>query len=220
MEYDFDVAIYTEYSMSGYDARSSADNIFDYKGYGAGSDDSGILLYVSSEPRKYWFTTHGRGETVFNDRKLAYLESKVLPYLRENDYNSAFAAYAKYSEELLGMGYSEYPDDNWESVNSEKQYEGKRYGNEYTICVIIGALIVPLLIAYMMMKIKISQMNTAVKQNYASNYMKKDSMKLSRSQDLFLYSTVIKTAKPQPNSGSGSHTSSSGRSHGGRGGSY
>ncbi len=89
---------------------------------------------------------------------------------------------------------------------------------KYLLCVIGGALLLPLLLAFAFMKRKLEKMKTAVKQDYAANYMKPGSMNLALSRDIFLYSTVIKTEKPKSNSSS--HTSSSGESHGGRGGSY
>ena len=205
-QYNFDVAIYTENAMSGEDAMNTADDIFDYNGYGAGSGADGILLYVSSDPRKYWFTTHGSGESFFNENGLAYLESKVLPYLKENDYNSAFKAYAEYSKELLEM------------AEQGKPFNEKQYDLKYLLSVIGLALLLPLIFAFVLMKRKLAKMKTAVKQSYAANYMKPGSMNLEYSQDLFLYSTVTKTEKTK--SSSGSHTSSSGERHGGRGGSY
>lgn len=205
-QYNFDVAIYTENVMSGEDAMNTADDIFDYNGYGAGDGADGILLYVSSSPRNYWFSTHGSGETFFNDNGLAYLEKKILPYLKENDFYSAFKAYAEYSDELLEMAAQGEP------------FNKKQYDMTYLLGVIGGALILPLLIAFVFMKRKLAKMKTAVEQNYAANYIKPGSMNLECSQDLFLYSTVTKTEKPK--SSSGSHTSSSGESHGGRGGNY
>ena len=59
-------------------------------------------------------------------------------------------------------------------------------------------------------------MKTAVKNDISGHYMKPDSMKLDFSRDIFLYSAVTKTEKPKPDSGS--HTSSSDRSCGGRSG--
>ena len=61
-------------------------------------------------------------------------------------------------------------------------------------------------------------MKTAVENDYAANYMKPGSMNLTMSRDLFLYSRITKTEKPK--GGSDTHTSSSGRTHGGRGGSF
>lgn len=57
--------------------------------------------------------------------------------------------------------------------------------------------------------------------NYMKN-MKRGSLNVTESRDLFLYKTFTRTAKPKNNSSSGSstHTSSSGSTHGGGGGKF
>ncbi|WP_449077534.1 hypothetical protein [Ruminococcus sp.] len=52
--------------------------------------------------------------------------------------------------------------------------------------------------------------------------MKRGSLNVTESRDLFLYKTFTRTAKPKNNSSSGSstHTSSSGSTHGGGGGKF
>ncbi len=205
-KYDFDIAVYTEEKMSGEEAQGVADDIFDYCGYGAGKNADGMLLYIASSPRVYHFSTHGSGEKFFNDNGLAYLEKKLLPHLKENDYYTAIKLYAKYSEELL------------ETAAQGKPFDKKQYSTEYLCCVIGGALLLPLLLAYLMTKLKLGKMKTAVKNDCAANYIKRGSMRTDMSKDVFLYSTVVKTARQK--SSSGGHTSSSGEHHGGRGGSY
>jgi len=204
--YDFEVAIYIEEEMSGYDAESSADDIYDYQGYGAGENADGILLYLCADTREYHFTTHGYGLTAFNDRGLAYLEGQVLPYLQTDDYAEAFHAYADTAEELLEMAAKGEP------------YNEKQNSPLTVFFIIACALLVPFITAKVMTNKQMSKMNTAVKQRGAANYMKPGSRKISVSRDIFLYSTVTKTEKAK--SSSGTHTSSSGRTHGGRGGSY
>lgn len=205
-KYSFDIAVFTEHEMSGEDAQSTADDIFDYYGYGDGENADGMILYIASEPRVYHFSTHGAGEEIFNDNGLAYLEKQILPYLKENDYYTAIKLYAEHSEELLEMAAEGHP------------FNKKQLSTEYVCGVIGGALILPLLLTYLMMKLKLKKMKTAVKDDYAANYMKPGSMRLNLSRDIFLYSTVTKTERPK--SSSGGHTSSSGEHHGGRGGSY
>lgn len=205
-KYNFDVALYTEEFMSGENAQSTADDLYDYALYGFGENADGIMLYIAKEERLYHFTTHGSGEVIFNDNGLAYLEKKILPSLQEGDYYSAIKIYADTASELLEMAERGTPFD-------EKQLTGG-----YIAGVLGGAVIIPLLLALLMTKIKMKKMKTAVENNYAANYMKKGSMNLSMSRDIFLYSTVTKTEKPKQNSGG--HTSSSGERHGGRGGSF
>ncbi|MBE7050165.1 MAG: TPM domain-containing protein [Ruminococcaceae bacterium] len=205
-KYDFEVAIYTEDDMTSDSAEESADDIYDYQGYGAGENDDGIMLYICSDTREYHFTTHGKGIEYFNSNGLKYLESKVLNHLSENDYYEAFETYIETSEELLKM------------AKSGKPYNEKQYDTKYLIGVIALCLITPLLIAFWLMNKKLKKMKTAVKNNYAKNYVKPGSMNIAVSRDLFLYSRITKTEKPK--SSSGTHTSSSGRTHGGRGGSF
>lgn len=205
-KYGFEVAIYTESDMTSSTAEASADDIYDYQGYGAGENDDGIMLYICSDTREYHFTTHGKGLNYFNANGLAYLESKVVPHLSENDYYEAFEEYIETTDELLQM------------AKDGKPYNEKQYSMKYLFGVIIVCLIAPILIAFWMMKRKLKKMKTAVENDYAANYIKPGSMKLTTSRDLFLYSKITKTEKPKSNSGT--HTSSSGRTHGGRGGSF
>ncbi len=205
-KYDFEVAIYTQSDMTSSTTEESADDIYDYQGYGAGENDDGIMLYICSDTREYHFTTHGKGLKYFNSNGLAYLESKVVPYLSENDYYEAFEEYIETTDELLQM------------AKDGKPYNKKQYSMKYLFGVIIVCLIAPLLIAFWMMKRKLKKMKTAVENDYAANYIKPGSMNLTTSRDLFLYSRITKTERPK--SSSGTHTSSSGRTHGGRGGSF
>lgn len=197
-KYNFDVAIYTEEFISGDDAESVADDLYDHNLYGYGENSDGIMLYIAADERRYHFTTHGSGETIFNDDRIMDLENKILPSFKEGDFYTAMKLYGEYCEDLL--------------ENPHKVTPG------YVCCVVIGALLIPLLIAYFMTKKKMKQMKTAVENNYAANYMKPGSMNLSMSRDIFMYSTVTKTEKAK--SSSGGHTSSSGEHHGGKGGSF
>lgn len=205
-KYDFEVAIYTESDMTSATAEASADDIYDYQGYGAGKNDDGIMLYICSDTREYHFTTHGKGLEYFNSNGLAYLESKVVPHLAKNDYCEAFEAFTETSEELLEM------------AKNGKPYNQKQRSTKNLIGVIAVCLTAPIIIAFWMMSKKLRKMKTAVENNYAANYIKPGSMNITASRDLFLYSRITKTEKPK--SSSGTHTSSSGRTHGGRGGSF
>ena len=205
-KYSFDVAFVSEKSLSAVDAQAAADDIYDYNGYGYGENYDGILFYIADSERKYHFSVCGSGETIFNENGLAYLEKKIVPYLKKDNYYAAVKSYADHTEELLEM------------AAEGKPFNKRQHSMKYILCVIAGALLLPLILAYFMMHKKLCAMKTAVKEDNAANYMKPNSMNLDFSRDIFLYSTVTKTEKPK--SDSGSHTSSSGRSHGGRGGSF
>lgn len=207
-KYDFEVAIYTESDMTSDTAEASADDIYDYMGYGAGANSDGIMLYICSDTREYHLTTHGLGLEYFNSNGLDYMESNILPYLRDDDYYGAFEAYIRTADELLAM-----------AANGEP-YNEKNLSTSYILVVLALCIGVPFLIAGIMTRGKLKKMKTAVKNDYAANYMKPGSMNISVSRDFFLYSRVTKTENSNSSSSSGTHTSSSGRTHGGSGGSF
>lgn len=207
-KYGFDIAVYTEDEMSGISAESTADDIYDYGGYGYGDDFSGIMLYISAYERQYHITTSGYGIYAFNDNGLVYLEDAIKPYLKNDDYYSAMSEYIRVCDELLAMAKDGSP-------YNEKQRKASHY------VVIIGlALLIPFLVAKSKTNKKLSKMKTAVMQKSADNCMKDGSLALDVSKDLFLYSNITKTPKSKSSGSSSTHTSSSGRTHGGRGGSF
>ncbi len=78
----------------------------------------------------------------------------------------------------------------------------------------IGVVLALLIVGGMKGKLK-----TVRSQAAANSYLKKDSLAITESSDLFLYRQVARTEKPKESSGSGSstHTASSGTTHGGSG---
>ena len=205
-KYNFEVAIVTEAEMSGNDAMSSADDIYDYLGYGAGENDDGIMLYICSGTREYWITTHADGLKEFNERGIEYLKKNIETHLANDDYYLAMDTFADLADELLEM-----------AANGEP-YNKKQISMTYLLIVLGGALLIPFIIAKIMTNSKLAKMKTAVENDYAANYIKPGSKQLDFSRDIFLYSNITKTERPKNESGS--HTSSSGRTHGGGGGSF
>ena len=94
---------------------------------------------------------------------------------------------------------------------------------DYVILEII-AFVIALVIAGISVAIMRFRMNTAKPNKTATEYIKKDSFSLTSEKDIFMYSSVTKTARPKDDDvsagGSTTHTSSSGSTHGGGGGSF
>lgn len=199
--YDVDAAFIISDEITGADAQSEADDIYDYNGYGVGENYDGILYFVCETTHEYAFSTCGRAIEIFNDDGLEYIDEAMLPYLKKGDYYQAGMVYADKCAELMGMAEN-----------------GEPYKKKINILyVIAGIILIPLAAAFAFMTRKLSKMNTAVMQPGAANYMKPGSMNMDFSRDIFLYSTVSKREKPKESS---THTSSSGRTHGGRSGSF
>lgn len=66
------------------------------------------------------------------------------------------------------------------------------------ILIVIG---LALLFAFCMTRYKLSQMNTAVRENYASNYMKDGSFNLEISRDIYLYSHTTRIKRENNSKG-------------------
>lgn len=203
-QYEMAVCAVIDEEFYSYDAQSSADDRYDDYGYGYGSNSDGILFYISVDEREYHFSTHGAGISIFNDDAISYLKREAEPYLRADDYYGAVSAYREAAGEILLLAESGtvYEETDW----------------TYVAVIIGGAIAVTFLIAFVMMGIQLAKMNTAVSDNYAKNYVKEGSYHLDMARDIFLYSHITKVKKETSNSST--HRSSSGRTHGGGGGSF
>lgn len=212
-KYGFDVSICIDAEQWGDSAEAAADDTYDYYFYGGGTEQDGILLYISKEPRSYHMSTFGYALTVFNDRGIAYMKSIIVPELKNDDYYAACTAYADGAAELLQMAADGNP-------YNKRVFDAAKMRQSVIMGVII-ALLLALIVARLTNKRKTAEMNTAREKADAHGYMRPGSFNLAMSQDVFLYSRTdrIKIQK-ESSSGSSTHISSSGRSHGGGGGSY
>ncbi len=207
-EHECEVAVVTVYSLDGKTATEYADDFFDYNGYGYGVHDDGILLLVSMEHSDWAISTHGYAITAFTDLGLDYMADEFLPYLSGGDYKEAFSRYSELCDELLTQARSGSP------------YDGKEpLGFMPRIFISLG---VGVLFAFIITRIMKAQLKSVRFQPAAGSYVRKNSLNIKDSRDLFLYTKIDKRAIPKKTSGSGSstHRSSSGRTHGGRSGKF
>lgn len=200
-EYDSDIVFVISDNFDSSDIREAADDYFDYNGYGP----DGILYLVSPSKRKYAFSTTGTAVDVFNTEALEYINEKILDELEYGNYYGAASVYAESCGEVL-----------------EAAAIGKSFKKKANPLFIYGGIfLIPLVVAFILMYSKLSAMKTAVKSDSAASYVKDNSMKINRMNDIFMYSTISRTVKPKENeSRGGTHTSSSGREHGGMSGSF
>ena len=199
--YNFDLVIVTETDIGGATPMNYADDYFDYNGFG-GRD--GCLFLQVTGTRDWWFSTSGRGEKILNSAAFNKLKSDVLKYLKRDDYAGAYNAYINVWKELLALNA-----------------EGKSYNifHAYYIQFFIGAWVVSLLIAFFSVYFMKLKMDNVHQKTEADSFIVPGSLAFTKKNDTFLFCTVTKTERAQSQS-SGSHTGSSGRSHGGGGGKY
>lgn len=208
--YGMDVVILTVDSLNGSSPQDTADDFYDYNGYG----DDGVLFLLAMKERDWFISTSGNAIYALTDYGIQQLGFVALPYLSEDNYYNAFDVFL---DELplyfdaLGNGK---PIDGY--VEYYEEDTTPSFGVALFFGVIAGGLTV------LIMK---GSMNTKRKQRSAQEYIKQGSYNLRTCQDMFLYSHVSKVRRQQNSSGgsgggSSVHSGSSGRSHGGGGGKF
>ena len=190
------VALQEEFNESYYSLMSIADDIYDYGGYGAGEKKSGMLILLRiGEPYSNHFHLSTAGDLIGrcdSDEDIDYVYYNAKPYLVSGNYYKAVDECVNGMEKLIADAKGFHPV------------------KKVLISLAIGFVIA--LIVVLVMK---SKLKSVSKKNQAADYVVPGSFYLRESRDLYLYSHVSRTARAESSSGGGSHTSSSGVSHGG-----
>lgn len=194
---DADIVVLTELSINT-DAQSYADDYFDYNGYGP----DGLILLVDMGYREWYISTCGVCVDGFEGDGFDYVSENVADDLANEDYVICFDTFAERSDEVLTV------------IRSGGSYKAPfGFFSTLIVCLVVG--FIAALIITLVMRGKLKSVHT---KSEAADYLKRDSLNITVARDIFLYRQVTRTEKPQ--STSSSHTSSSGRSHGGGGGKF
>lgn len=205
-----DVAVAAVEDLDGYGSvQEYADVVYEFCKYGYGENKDGLLLLISMEDHDWYITTCGYGITAFTDAGIEYIGKKIRPDLSDGKYAEAFDKYADLCDAFITQARSGEPYD---SGNLPKEALSLIW---LPISVGIGVLLAFVIVSRMK-----AQLKTVRAQAEANSYVKKGSMNITESRDMFLYHTVTRTAKPKENNGSSTHKSSSGTTHGGGGGKF
>lgn len=108
------LAIVTVKSLEGEEAAPYANALFKQLGVGAKKQDTGVLLLVAPNDRKYW-TEVGYGlEPVINDARAGDAGRLMTPYFRQGDFSSGITAaawqLAKYIADDKGVTLTGMPE--------------------------------------------------------------------------------------------------------------
>lgn len=209
-QYDYEIVLVTESSIGNKTITEYADDFYDYNGFGV----NGMLFLLDIGSRQYWTSTSGHGIYAFTDYGIERLGDAIKPDLSAGNYYAAFGRYLNMAQDYLKQAAQGHPYD------SAGSYAGGRSVNYGAWA--IGIPIAALVIALITVSIMKYGMKTARKRTEAGEYVRPGSFRLTRQQDIYLYSHVTKVKIETSSSGGGSstHTSSSGRSHGGGGGRF
>ncbi len=204
-----DIVIVTVKTLNGKTPMAYADDYFDYNNYGIGEDASGILLLINIEDRDWHISTSGYGITAFTDAGLDYISSKFLPDMKNGDYIKSFNTFADLCDKFIAKAKTDKPYD-----------KGNLPKDPLSLMWIPGSLVIGFLIALCITEFMRAQLKSVNKKTEANDYLKEGSLNIKKSNDIFLFSTISRTAKQKNKSGSSTHFGSSGRSHGGQGGKF
>lgn len=215
----FDVVVVTVDSLSSKSAMAFADDYYDYGGYGMGADRDGVLLLVSMEERDWYISTRGYGITAITDAGRRTMSSYFVPKLSDGEYFEAFKTYAELCDEYVTHARNDRPYDN--SNLDELDYSVPLTAGDWLTAVLVS-IVIGIVVALIVCSILKGKLKTVKMKRGASDYTVEDSLEVTQSAEFFLYSQVIRTAKPKndDDGGSSTHTSSSGASHGGGGGKF
>ncbi len=201
--YDVDVVIVTVDSLNGKSAAAYADDQYDLSGYRS----DGVLLLVAMQEREWFISTAGSCIAAIHDDGISYIEDEFLGYLSDGEYYEAFRTFAGCCEALLEHAASGDP------YAHEEEFPFPTYA-----VISLAAGLVSAWIATAVMKGKLKSVRP---RNTADDYVRQNSMQVTQQSDLYLYSRVTRVAKPKDtDTKSGTRISSSGVSHGGRGGKF
>ncbi|OLA53543.1 MAG: hypothetical protein BHW37_07100 [Firmicutes bacterium CAG:272_52_7] len=200
-EVQCDIAVVTVKSLDGKSVVDYTDDFYDYNGYGYGEDRDGIMLLINMGERDVHISDCGYVCRALSQKQLDRLREQVTPYLSSGDYYTAFRTFADRSAQLITDARNGGDDEP--SVD-DHSFEGffRNLGNIPLICIVVGVI------------------------GGFTDYVRNGSFNITNSSDIFLYTTVSKTARPKDDDssrgggGGGGHVSSSGTSHGGSSGKF
>ena len=197
-EYKCEIAIVTITDTEGKTVQEYADDFYDYNGYGYGENKDGLLcVYLDGEEgqRNATLTTYGTAQMNIGDDEIEDILLAVAGSAKFGEFKDAFDWYIDLSEEAV----KPVPPLFW-----------------LLICLAVG-MVIGLIITNSMA----SKNYSVHKKETAADYVREGTLMITGRNDVFKNTRVNVTPKPKSNSGKSSgsngstHTSSSGRSHGG-----
>lgn len=197
-EYGISVVIVTTNRFEGYDILDWERKLFAEKEFGAGEDNSSLMLGISMAERDWGITAYGRAEQIFGAYGRETIGEEILDDLSNGDYYDSFAVFLDMADRFLA-------DARKGKIYSESNHYRKPVN---PIAAVFGAAAVSFIVSLAVVLVWKRGMNTRVLKSGAGDYLRKGSFHLTNRSDLFLYHTVNRTRRQKNKS-----HSSSGRMH-------
>ena len=192
---DIEVGVVTVDSYEGKDPQAFADDFYDYNGYGYGENDDGFIVVFNTGKgdgnRNLAISTHGKGIDLLTDMEIDVIIEMMITPIKNGDFAGAFDNFVSECENAVDTSVS--------------------------LLAIPLAIAIGFGIAFFIVKIQASKLKTVVQKADAADYV--GNVVLTYQNDQFMFRNVTSSPKVKSDSSS-THTSSSGRTHGGGGRSF
>ena len=167
-----------------------------YKEYnlGEGEAQSGMLLMLSMETRKYALIAYGDGNNVLTDYGREHmLDDYILPELHDNNWYGAFSAYLERAERYLQLEAEGEPFD--------KGHDPDKKPGAILLGILFGVL--PAGVTGIFCGTNYSKLKNAHAQSDADLYMTEKGANITYQDDRFLYEDVTRVYDPPDDHDSG-----------------
>lgn len=213
-EYNMDIVLVTTDDAEGKSSREYADDFFDYKGFGRGSDYDGILFLIDMDNREAYISTTGIGIRYLTDLRIEKILDLAYDGLSNGDYYSASLGFLSGASTYLEAGI---PSDQY------NEPEDIKVKNRLTMAEVMISLVGGLVTSGLFFFTTMARYKTPRTYNQYS-YRNNSIVNMGLRDDRLISSYVTHRRIPKQTSSSSSssgrsstHKSSSGRSHGGGG---
>lgn len=187
---NLEIGAITVDSYEGKEPQTFADDFYDYNGYGYGENDDGLIVVFNTGEgdgnRNIAISTRGKAIDLVSDFDIDLIIEMMIPDIKNGNFAGAFDSFVAECESAVDTSASPFA--------------------------IPLAIVIGFGLAFLIVKIQASKLKTVRQQVNAADYV--GEVVLTNRFDNFLYNDVKKTAKAKDDSSS-THTSSSGRTHGG-----
>lgn len=227
--HDMDIAVVVTDDNAGLSSADYADDFYDFNGFG----DDGLLMLINMEDREVWISTYGRGADYFTDFIIDEMTYELVDPLGEGDFVGAVQLFLYQVEEILqqppeGQTSSTAPESSPVRPTDQRPGQSSEYQERSIISLILPAALGSAVFGGIVVAVMAFLHNKLPNKSQTTfHYVSDGRIHLRVNRDIFLHSSVRKTAISQNDGGSRSggssrghstmHRSSSGRSHGGGG---
>lgn len=203
--YQCDIVIVTTYSWNKKNLTSFADDYFDDNGYGIGDNYDGMLFLLDTyySYYNYHISTSGKAIKAFTDWGIEYIGSQTFNLRYYRHHYQCLDMFLDYVDMFLSQYETDraYDSDYHPGLkvdeDEEKQNDdevGVKLGWPLSTRIFV-AMFIGFIVGLIMAVAKLGKSKTVKKVTSAKQYVKEESLKITNSKDIFLYTTLTRSAK-------------------------